>query len=59
MDVGDETAVEQGFDEVATTLGTPDIVINSAGLNMTGTPVAEMAAEQRERLLRTDLQVPS
>ena len=55
VDIGREGDVEQGFDTVAERLGVPDILVNSAGLNMSGTAVADMAADAWERLIRTDL----
>ena len=54
-DVGDEAKVEAAFDAVAQAFGTPELLVNSAGLNMSGVPVADMALAQWERLLRTDL----
>lgn len=54
-DVGVERQVEQAFDAVHGSLDAPDILVNSAGLNMAGTPVAEMSLEQWQRLLATDL----
>ena len=55
VDVGDEAQVGDAFDVVRGTLGTPDILVNSAGLNQSGVPVADMDLAQWERLLRTDL----
>jgi glucose 1-dehydrogenase len=54
-DVGDEALVEQTFAAVTAELGLPDILINSAGLNMSGVTVADMDLAQWERLIRTDL----
>lgn len=54
-DVGDEALVEQAFATVTAELGLPDILINSAGLNMSGVPVADMELAQWELLIRTDL----
>lgn len=54
-DVGDEQGVERAFDAVRDTLGTADILVNSAGLNMNGTAIADMDLEQWDRLIRTDL----
>lgn len=54
-DVGAERDVESAFDAVADAIGIPDILVNSAGLNMSGTPVAAMKLEQWERIIRTDL----
>jgi glucose 1-dehydrogenase len=55
MDVGVETDVEAAFDQVCNTIGLPDILINSAGMNMSGVAVADMKTDQWERLIRTDL----
>ena len=55
VDVGDEKSVEAGFDAVAKAVGVPDILVNSAGLNMSGVPVAKMELAQWNRLLATDL----
>lgn len=54
-DVGDEARVEATFAAVTTELGLPDILINSAGLNMSGVPVIDMSLAQWNRLIRTDL----
>ena len=54
-DVGDEAQVERALDTVRGTLGVPDILVNSAGLNETGVAVADMELAQWEKLLRTDL----
>lgn len=54
MDVGDEAAVERAFGEAAV-LGTPDILVNAAGLNMSDVRVADMDADQWGSVLRTDL----
>lgn len=53
-DVGEEADVARAFDTIGRELGTPDILINSAGLNMSDTRVADMSTEQWERVLRTD-----
>lgn len=54
-DVGSEADVERAFDHVAEQLGPVDILVNSAGLNMSDTAVADMSLEQWERVVRTDL----
>ena len=54
-DVGAEDEVEQAFDLLRTELGVPRILVNSAGINMQGVPVADMPLHQWERLIRTDL----
>jgi glucose 1-dehydrogenase len=55
VDVSDETSVETGFDRIASELGGASILINSAGLNQSGTPVADMSLKQWNRLISTDL----
>lgn len=54
-DVGREHQVDAAFDAVAGQLGTPDILINSAGLNMSGVPVSEMSLDQWRAVIETDL----
>jgi len=54
-DVGDEALVAQAFAAVNSELGLPDLLVNSAGLNMSGIPVADMELKQWDRLIRTDL----
>ena len=55
VDVGEETSVEVGMDAVTQALGVADILVNSAGLNMTGVEVADMELAQWNRLIGTDL----
>jgi len=55
LDVGIEADVAGAFDVVRGALGVPDILVNSAGLNMSGVAVADMDITQWERLLRSDL----
>ncbi|RDE07461.1 SDR family NAD(P)-dependent oxidoreductase [Sphingomonas aracearum] len=54
-DVGVEADVERAFDQVAAQLGPVSVLVNSAGLNMSGTEVADMSLEQWEKVLATDL----
>lgn len=54
-DVGEEEAVEAAFDRTVEALGRPTLLVNSAGLNMSDTPVADMSADQWQRVLATDL----
>jgi len=54
-DVREEAAVEACFDRIADILDQPDILVNSAGLNMNGTDVADMDLEQWCDMMRTDL----
>jgi glucose 1-dehydrogenase len=54
-DVRQEVAVETCFDVVGKQLGTPDVLVNSAGINMVGLEVAEMTLAHWEDMIRTDL----
>lgn len=54
-DVGDEAKVESAFDTLEKTIGVPDILVNSAGRNMSGVRVSDMTTEQWQALLATDL----
>lgn len=56
-DVGDETSVAALFDAAAA-LGTAEWLVNSAGVNMSGTPLADMSAETFDRTYATDLRGP-
>lgn len=56
-DVGDEASVIALFDAAAE-LGTPDWLVNSAGVNMSGKPVAEMSLDAFNRTVATDLRGP-
>lgn len=57
-DVGDETAVEALFAAAEASFGAVRLLVNSAGLNMSGTPVADMALAQFDRVVRADLYGP-
>ena len=50
-----EADVERAFDQLATAIGVPDILVNSAGKNMSGTPVSEMSLEHWNQVVATDL----
>jgi len=54
-DVSSEASVEAAFSELGASVGAPDILINSAGLNQSGVAVADMGLEQWNRLMATDL----
>jgi glucose 1-dehydrogenase len=56
-DVADEMSVARLFD-VAGQLGTVTWLVNSAGVNMSGSPLAEMEAETFDRTVATDLRGP-
>lgn len=57
-DVSSEPAVEALFAAAETTFGPVTMLVNSAGLNMRGTPLAETALAQFDRIVRTDLYGP-
>ena len=54
-DVSDEQQVETAFDALATALGQPSIVVNSAGINQSGVTVADMSMTQWKRMFGADL----
>lgn len=54
-DVADEAKVEAAFDAVEQAIGVPDILVNSAGKNMSGVRVSDMSADQWNELIATDL----
>jgi glucose 1-dehydrogenase len=56
-DVGDEASVSTLFDAAAS-LGTVEWLVNSAGVNMSGSPLAEMSAEAFDRAYAADLRGP-
>jgi len=53
-DVAKEKEIERLFDAAAE-LGRVEWLVNSAGVNMSGTPLVEMSAEQFEKTIATDL----
>ncbi len=57
-DVSDESAVEALFAEAESAFGTADWLVNSAGLNMTGTRLVDMPLSQFDRVIRSDLYGP-
>jgi glucose 1-dehydrogenase len=57
-DVGDEAHVEALFATAEAEFGTVRQLVNSAGLNMTGTPIGAMSLAQFDRVLRADLYGP-
>lgn len=54
-DVGDEQSVEAAFAAAEEKWGAADVLVNSAGLNMSGVTVRAMPLQQWQRLLTTDL----
>lgn len=57
-DVGDEAAVTALFDATAAAFGTASLLVNSAGLNMSGVLLADMELAQFDRVVRSDLYGP-
>lgn len=57
-DVGDEAAVERLFAAAEATFGTASLLVNSAGLNMTGVNLVDMELAQFDRVVRSDLYGP-
>jgi glucose 1-dehydrogenase len=57
-DVSDENQVGRMFDEAVAGLGTPDILMNNAGVDASGTPVAELSTQVWDRAIRTNVYGP-
>ncbi len=53
--VDDEASVDQAFATVEKQWGAADVLVNSAGLNMSGVTVRQMTLAQWQRLIDTDL----
>ena len=56
--VGDEDAVERLFSAAEKAFGTVSLLVNSAGLNMTGVKLVDMPLAQFDRVIRSDLYGP-
>jgi len=57
-DVSSEPAVDALFTAAETTFGPVTMLVNSAGLNMRGTPLAETSLAQFDTIVRSDLYGP-
>ncbi len=57
-DVGDEAAIERLFAQAESSFGTVSLLVNSAGLNMSGVMLADMELAQFDRVIRSDLYGP-
>lgn len=57
-DVGDEAAVERLFAATERAFGTASLLVNSAGLNMSGVNLVDMALTQFDHVIRSDLYGP-
>jgi glucose 1-dehydrogenase len=55
VDVGDEGQVERMFDEALQTFGRVDVLMNNAGIDSAGIPVAEMSSERWDSAIRANL----
>ena len=56
--VGDEGEVERLFAEAEKAFGTVSLLVNSAGLNMSGVNLVDMELAQFDRVIRSDLYGP-
>lgn len=57
-DVGDEASVAHLFDAAGKAFGTVNLLVNSAGLNMSGVFLKDMELAQFDRVVRSDLYGP-
>ena len=57
-DVRDEEEVDTVFDRAQKEFGTPTILVNAAGVDASGVPVADMELDQFEMVLQTNLVGP-
>ncbi|MET0365764.1 MAG: SDR family oxidoreductase [Sphingobium sp.] len=57
-DVSDEAAVEHLFNTAEQTFGSVSLLVNSAGLNMSGVMLGDMDLAQFDRVIRSDLYGP-
>ncbi len=54
-DVSDESQVEAMFDQAVQSLGTLDILMNNAGVDASGTKVAELSTDVWDKAIRTNV----
>ncbi len=57
-DISDETQVADAFDRAVETFGTIDILINNAGVDASGSDVAELSTEVWDTAIRTNVYGP-
>lgn len=53
--VDDEGSVDRAFGQVEAAFGAADVLVNSAGINMSGVKVRDMTAATWQRMIATDL----
>jgi glucose 1-dehydrogenase len=58
LDISDETQVGEAFDRAVEAFGTIDILMNNAGVDASGTDVAELATEVWDTAIRTNVYGP-
>jgi glucose 1-dehydrogenase len=58
LDVTNERSVSELFEVTAEKLGTPDILVNCAGIGAGGTDVADLTSEAFDRVVKADLYGP-
>jgi len=57
-DVGDENQVATLFDQAVAAFGAVDVLMNNAGVDASGTPVAELSTDVWDRAIRTNVYGP-
>ncbi len=55
LDISDETQVAAAFDQVIETFGTIDVLMNNAGVDASGTEVADLSTEVWDTAIRTNV----
>jgi glucose 1-dehydrogenase len=58
LDVRDESSVASFFDQVQTELGSPNILVNNAGIGATSTPLIDTPTQAFDNVIKTDLYGP-
>ena len=58
LDVGDEASVARLFEATERELGTPDVLVNNAGVGSSGKPVWETTTEEFDKVVKADLYGP-
>jgi len=58
LDISDETQVAEAFDRTVEAFGTIDILMNNAGVDASGTDVAELTTEVWDTAIRTNVYGP-